>query len=261
MVGDLHTAALLAQQAQSQSMPIYPLFRTLDLGRMAYEPALQEQLQIFEPMVAAKLRGEIAAPHGVGWVLTVEHEPVYTLGKSGDQNHLLLSNPDLQRLGAEFHRSSRGGDITFHGPGQLVAYPILDLEALKPDIHWYMRALEESVIRTLGHWGLEGQRDRAYTGVWLDAGLSSARKICAMGVKTSRWVSMHGLALNVSTRLDYFDHIVPCGIADKSVTSMHHELQRKGVDPEQIPGLGEVKEKWLAEFHRCLEEGLNRSSS
>jgi lipoyl(octanoyl) transferase len=242
-------------------MRVYPLFRTIDLGRMAYEPALQEQLKIYEPMVAAKLRGEKSTDHGVGWVLTVEHEPVYTLGKSGDQNHLLLSNPDLQRLGAEFHRSSRGGDITFHGPGQLVAYPILDLEALKPDIHWYMRSLEESVIRTLAHWGLEGQRDRAYTGVWLDAGETTARKICAMGVKTSRWVCMHGLALNVSTRLDYFYHIVPCGIADKSVTSMHHELLRTGLGPDHLPGLGEVKEKWLAEFHRCLEEGLNRSSS
>jgi len=239
----------------------FSLFQTSDLGRMAYEPALQEQLQKFEPMVAAKLRGEKSTEHGVGWVLTVEHEPVYTLGKSGDQNHLLLSNPDLQRLGAEFHRSSRGGDITFHGPGQLVAYPILDLEGLKPDIHWYMRSLEESIIRTLAHWGLEGQRDRAYTGVWLDAGGPAARKICAMGVKTSRWVCMHGLALNVSTRLDYFDYIVPCGIADKSVTSMHHELLRQGMEEGRLPALGDVKEKWLEEFHHCLESGLSRSVS
>lgn len=232
----------------------WPVFEHVDLGRMAYEPALREQLSRFDPMVQAKLAKAPLPCSGVGYVLTVEHEPVYTLGKSGKQNHLLLSNPELAQIGAEFHQSSRGGDITFHGPGQLVAYPILDLESLKADIHWYMRTLEESVIRTLALWGLQGQRDKAYTGVWLDAGLPSARKICAMGVKTSRWVTMHGLALNVSTHLDYFRHIVPCGITDKSVCSMHGELQQKGIAPEGWPDLQAVQSAWLEEFRACLEE-------
>jgi len=230
------------------------VFEHIDLGRLAYEPALREQHHRFDPMVQAKLDRRALPCDGAGYVLTVEHDPVYTLGKSGKQNHLLLSNPELAELGAEFHQSSRGGDITFHGPGQLVAYPILDLERLKPDIHWYMRTLEESVIRTLALWGLVGQRDKAYTGVWMDAGLPSARKICAMGVKTSRWVTMHGLALNVSTHLDYFRHIVPCGIRDKSVCSLHGELQKRGEPVENWPSLATVQKAWLQEFQSCLEQ-------
>ena len=230
------------------------MFEHIDLGRLAYEPALREQHNRFDPMVQAKLDRRALPCDGAGYVLTVEHEPVYTLGKSGKQNNLLLSNPELAELGAEFHQSSRGGDITFHGPGQLVAYPILDLERLKPDIHWYMRSLEESVIRTLALWGLDGQRDKAYTGVWIDAGLPSARKICAMGVKTSRWVTMHGLALNVSTHLDYFRHIVPCGISDKSVCSLHGELQKRGEPIENWPTMATVQNAWLQEFQNCLEQ-------
>jgi len=159
-------------------------------------------------------------------LLLCEHPPTYTLGKSGKPEHLLLDEAALADRGASFHRINRGGDITFHGPGQLVAYPILDLEALRPDIHWYLRALEEAVIQTLATYGLRAGRIAGLTGVWLDweTDAPNPRKICAMGVRCSRWVTLHGLALNVNTDLSYFSHIVPCGITDKAVTSLQAEL-------------------------------------
>jgi lipoyl(octanoyl) transferase len=150
---------------------------------------------------------------------------VFTLGKSGDVKNLVIADSDLQSIGATFHHINRGGDITYHGPGQIVVYPVIDLENFFTDIHQYMRTLEESVIQTLQTFNIEAGRIKGLTGVWIDANdEEKSRKICAMGVKTSRWVTMHGLALNVNTNLSFFGHIIPCGIADKAVTSMEKEL-------------------------------------
>jgi lipoyl(octanoyl) transferase len=149
------------------------------------------------------------------------------LGKSGKENHLLLSENRLTELNARFYKINRGGDITYHGPGQLVVYPILDLDYFFSDIHKYLRYLEEAVILTLAEYGITGERSIGLTGVWLDPNTPLERKICAMGVKCSRWVTMHGIGLNVNTDLSYFNHIIPCGIEDKSVTSMEKELGKK----------------------------------
>ncbi len=153
-----------------------------------------------------------------------EHPHVYTLGKSGSLDHLLLDENALKQAEATFYKINRGGDITYHGPGQLVVYPIIDLEQFFTDIHKYLRYLEEAVINTISHYGIKGSRFDGYTGVWIDADKPSARKICAMGVRCSRWITMHGIALNVNTNLDYFKNIVPCGIDDKDVTSIAKEL-------------------------------------
>jgi lipoyl(octanoyl) transferase len=157
----------------------------------------------------------------------VEHPHVYTLGKSGDFSNLLLSEKALEEKGATFYKINRGGDITYHGPGQLVGYPILDLDNFFTDIHKYLRFLEEAIILTLKEYGLTCERSPGETGVWLDVGTPFARKICAMGVRASRWVTMHGFALNVNADLGYFDHIIPCGIEGKGVTSMEAELGAK----------------------------------
>jgi lipoyl(octanoyl) transferase len=160
--------------------------------------------------------------------LLCEHEPVFTLGKSGAMENLLVNNEYLKEKGISFFKTNRGGDITFHGWGQIVGYPILDLELIKPDIVVYMRNLEEIIILTLAEYGIEAERSKGETGVWLDAELPHrARKICAMGVRTSRWITMHGFALNVNTDLSYFNLIVPCGIQHKQVTSMEKELGKK----------------------------------
>ncbi|TAF56899.1 MAG: lipoyl(octanoyl) transferase LipB [Sphingobacteriia bacterium] len=157
--------------------------------------------------------------------LLVEHPPVYTLGKNGKAEHVLISTADRLEKGIEFFHINRGGDITFHGPGQLVGYPILDLEKFKTDLGWYLRSLEEVIILTLADYGLKGERSPGETGVWLDPHVKGkARKICAMGIKCSRWITMHGFALNINTDLSYFEHIVPCGIQGKAVASMHLEL-------------------------------------
>lgn len=203
-----------------------------DLGLMAYAEASAEQERLFAEVVAAKLanRDQPAQPTP-NFLLFCQHPPVYTMGKSGKPEHLLLDEAGLAAVGATYHRIHRGGDITFHGPGQLVGYPIFDLENFFTDIHRYMRTLEEAVIRTCADYGLDAGRIPGLTGVWLDHrdGASvqtgaNPRKICAMGVRASRWVTMHGFAFNVSTDLSYFDHIVPCGIADKAVTSLEREL-------------------------------------
>lgn len=157
-------------------------------------------------------------------LIFVEHPHVYTLGKSGKPENLLLDEKGLEEKNASFYRINRGGDITYHGPGQIVGYPILDLENFFTDIHLYLRTLEESIILTLAEYGIPGERYPGYTGVWLDADNGKARKICAMGVRCSRWVTMHGFAFNINTDLDYFNNIVPCGIDDKAVTSMQKEL-------------------------------------
>jgi len=167
-------------------------------------------------------------------LLFVEHSPVYTLGKSGNIQHVLISETDRLLKGIEFYKTNRGGDITFHGPGQVVAYPIFDLEKFYTDIGKYLRNLEEVVILTLADYGIKGERSKGETGVWLDAGVTgNQRKICAIGVRCSRWVTMHGFAFNINTDLNYFDHIIPCGIPNKKVTSLQQELG-KVMDLEEV---------------------------
>lgn len=197
-----------------------------ELGLMDYTQAFNYQSVLFDEIRTIKSENQkentkILTPN---YLLFVEHHPVYTLGKSGDINNLLLSSIQLKERGIDFYQSNRGGDITFHGPGQIVGYPILDLDNFFSDIHQYMRVLEEVIIATLADYGLKGERSDGETGVWLDVGTPFARKICALGVKTSKWVTMHGFALNVNTNLGYFDHIIPCGIRGKAVTSLEAEL-------------------------------------
>ena len=191
------------------------------LGRVAYKPAWALQEAIKERLVQAKRTG--GAPAHI--LLLLEHPPVYTLGKSGDASHLLLEPNALSVHGAEFHRIDRGGDITFHGPGQLVGYFLLDLDRIFRDLHRYMRALEEIIIRTLDDFGVPATRIAGRTGVWVGAP-GHERKICALGIRSSRWVTMHGIAFNVNTDLSYFRHIVPCGLSDCDVTSLAQELGR-----------------------------------
>ncbi|MBO6881824.1 lipoyl(octanoyl) transferase LipB, partial [Winogradskyella sp.] len=174
----------------------------------------------------------------------------YTLGKSGDLSNLLLSEEQLTEKGATFYKINRGGDITYHGPGQIVGYPILDLDNFFTDIHKYLRFLEEMIILTLAEYGLQAERSPGETGVWLDVGTPFARKICAMGVRASRWVTMHGFALNVNADLGYFDNIIPCGIRGKAVTSLNNELGVEKVDEE------EVKRKLLKHFGELFEAEL-----
>jgi lipoyl(octanoyl) transferase len=200
----------------------------IDLGIIDYQQAWDYQEQLFAQKLAVKSANRNLAAQDQQKInhqlLLLEHPHVYTLGKSGKEENLLLDETSLAQLGARYYKINRGGDITYHGPGQLVVYPLLDLEQFKTDIHWYMRSLESVVIATLADFGIEGERYTGFTGVWLSANQANARKICAMGVRTSRWVTMHGIALNVNTDLGFFDHIVPCGIDDKAVTSMQAEL-------------------------------------
>ncbi|WP_298712945.1 lipoyl(octanoyl) transferase LipB [Chitinophaga sp.] len=202
-----------------------------DLGRIPYRDAwdLQEKLlrEDTDAKAAARGAGAGAIPQTRHHLLFCEHPAVYTLGKSGDMDHLLVSDEELAARGIQFVQTNRGGDITFHGEGQIVGYPILDLERFYTDIGRYLRNLEEVIIRTIGDYGLAGERSKGETGVWLDPAIPGrARKICAMGVRCSRWVTMHGFALNVNTDLSYFNNIVPCGIQDKSVTSLQKETGR-----------------------------------
>ncbi|AYA38203.1 lipoyl(octanoyl) transferase LipB [Hymenobacter oligotrophus] len=222
------------------------------LGRVAYAPTWQYQEELLANSLAVKTRNRLAEGSGAqpestpNHLLFCEHPPVYTLGKSGKPEHLLLDEAGLAAHGATYHHINRGGDITYHGPGQLVGYPILDLENFKPDIHHYLRTLEEAVIRLLAEYGLSAGRIPGLTGVWLDfeEGAPNPRKICAMGVKCSRWVTMHGFALNVNTDLSYFGYIVPCGITDKAVTSLQQELGReiplREVEDRLLPHLAEL---------------------
>ena len=200
------------------------------LGRMEYASAWEYQTKLYDTILAIK-----AANRGLpedqqqptpNYLLFCEHPHVFTLGKSGDEKNLLVKPESLSDIGATFHHINRGGDITYHGPGQIVVYPVIDLENFFTDIHRYMRTLEESVILTLQEFGIASGRIAGLTGVWLGGG-DQARKICALGVKTSRWVTLHGLAFNVNVDLSYFRYIVPCGIADKPVTSMQNELGKE----------------------------------
>lgn len=196
------------------------------LGLIDYKQAWDYQENLFKEIVDLKIKNRNEATNILpqNHLVFCEHPNVYTLGKSGKEDHLLLDKKGLLDNDVSFYKINRGGDITYHGPGQLVAYPIFDLEQFFTDIHKYMRLLEEAVIITLLEYDIIAQRMEGQTGVWLGVGSIEARKICAMGVKSSRWVTMHGLGFNVNSDLRYFDHIIPCGISDKSVTSMANEL-------------------------------------
>jgi len=214
--------------------------RFTDLGLWSYQRAWDFQEALFTEVVEQKSANrklpeqERIATRDT--LLFVEHPHVYTMGKSGDLGNLLADDERLKAINAEFFRTNRGGDITYHGPGQLVGYPILDLDEYFTDIHRYLRTLEEVIIATLADYGLNGDRSPGETGVWLDVGSPFARKICAMGVRASRWVTMHGWAFNLNTDLRYFEYIIPCGIKDKAVTSLQRELGRP-VDESEVKAL------------------------
>ena len=220
-----------------------------DLGKKDYKETWDYQEELFKGIVDVKIqnRKENTFVETPNYFLFVEHPHVYTLGKSGDISNLLLSEKQLQDKGATFYKINRGGDITYHGPGQIVGYPILDLENFFTDIHKYLRFLEEVIILTLAEYNITGTRSEGETGVWLDVGTPFARKICAMGVRASRWVTMHGFALNVNANLGYFDNIIPCGIKGKAVTSLQVELGVESVNEQ------EVKEKIQKHFSRLFE--------
>lgn len=213
-----------------------------DLGRMPYKEAWDLQEEILHKKADQKRNGETPQNQ----LLFVEHNPVFTLGKNGDVHNVLMSQDQLKELGIEYYHTNRGGDITYHGPGQIVGYPIIDLEQFKTDLGWYLRSLEEVIILTLSEYGLRGERSPGETGVWIDPDKKGLeRKICAMGIRCSRWITMHGFALNVNTNLHHFDFIIPCGIQNKKVTSIEKELGKK------IP-IDEVKEKLKNNFEKVF---------
>lgn len=214
-----------------------------DLGQQSYKQVWDYQEELLQQKLASKKFGE----QHPDYLLLVEHNPVYTLGKNGKEKNLLINEESLKQKGIEFYHINRGGDITFHGPQQLVGYPIIDLENYKTDLGWYLRSLEEVIILTIAEYGLKGERSKGETGVWLDANIKgSERKICAMGIRCSRWITMHGFALNVNVDLNYFNFITPCGIENKQVTSMQKELG-ESVDIE------EVKKKIMKNFAFVFE--------
>jgi lipoyl(octanoyl) transferase len=223
-----------------------------DLGRMEYQAAWDYQEQLLKANVQlktqARTNGEDAAQALTGhYLLFVEHPPVYTLGKSGNKENVLLDDEELKERDIQFFNTNRGGDITFHGPDQVVGYPIIDLEKFYTDIGRYLRNLEEVIIITLAEYGIEGKRSSGETGVWIEPGVPGReRKICAMGVRCSRWITMHGFAFNINTDLSYFNHIIPCGIVNKQVTSLEKELGRK-INVE------EVKEKLKNNFEKVFD--------
>jgi len=210
----------------------------VDWGLLDYQKAWDRQELIFKDTIAVKTSNRIndATTETPNFLIFCEHPHVYTLGKSGHPENLLLDEKGLQEKQATYYKINRGGDITYHGPGQLVGYPILDLDNFFTDIHLYLRTLEEAVILTLNDYGIAAGRYPGFTGVWIDADNEKARKICAMGVRCSRWVTMHGFAFNVNTSLDYFKNIIPCGIDDKDVTSMQRELGHE-LDLAEVKGV------------------------
>jgi len=227
-----------------------------DLGNRDYKETWDYQEELFKGIVDTKIknRREDARLKTNNYFLFVEHPHVYTLGKSGDISNLLVDEAQLKAKHASFYKVNRGGDITYHGPGQIVGYPILDLDNFFTDIHKYLRFLEEMIILTLAEYGLKAERSQGETGVWLDVGTPFARKICAMGVRASRWVTMHGFALNVNANLGYFDLMIPCGIKGKAVTSLNVELGKKTINEE------EVKEKLLKHFANLFEAELKEKA-
>ena len=228
-----------------------------DLETKPYKEVWDYQEEVLQKNVEIKraFHSNEPATHGspltTHHLLLVEHPPVYTLGKSGHEENILIDDGTRAAKGIEYFKINRGGDITFHGPGQLVGYPIIDLEKFRTDIGWYLRSLEEVIINTIAHFGIKGERSPGETGVWIDAGQKGAeRKICAMGVRCSRWITMHGWALNVNTDLSYFDYIIPCGIQDKQVTSMQKELGHE-VNMREVKSV--LKEKFAAVFDVEIE--------
>jgi lipoyl(octanoyl) transferase len=219
-----------------------------DLGQKAYQETWDYQTELLQEAVDIKFDNRKNGNQNPtkNHFLFVEHLHVYTLGKSGDMSNLLLNEKQLEDKGITFFKINRGGDITYHGPGQIVGYPILDLENFFTDVHKYLRLLEETIILTIAEYGLKGTRSEGENGVWLDVGTPFARKICALGVRASRWITMHGFALNVNTNLGYFDHIIPCGIRGKAVTSMQAELGKE-LD------FNDVKEKIKKHFCNLFE--------
>lgn len=213
-----------------------------DLGLIDYKKAWDYQEQLFQATIARKiqLRNKETEEPTENYLLFCEHPHVYTLGKSGAQDHLLLDKSGLENVHADYYQINRGGDITYHGPGQLVAYPIFDLDQFFTDIHKYMRYLEEAVIQTIAEYGVVGGRVAGQTGVWLDPDGKNPRKICALGVKCSRWVTMHGIGFNVNSDLNYFNNIIPCGIQDKAVTSLQQEVGEK-VDMNLVKKILQLK--------------------
>ena len=226
----------------------------IELGLTSYKRALAIQEDLFNKIILVKRanRQNTIQESTKNYLLWVEHSPVFTIGKSGKQEHLLLDKEDLKQKEIEFYATNRGGDITFHGPGQIVGYPILDLDNFFTDIHKYLRLLEETVILTLQDYGIKGARTIGQTGVWLGAETPFARKICALGVRASRWVTMHGFALNVNTDLSYFEGIIPCGIQGKGVTSMKKELGVK-ISIEEVKT--KLKHHFSILFEAKLKEG------
>ena len=224
-----------------------------ELGLMDYETAFDYQDRLMQEIIALKLknrdRSDDEYEKTPNYLLFVEHPHVYTLGKSGDEQNMLANAKKLEEINATFVKTNRGGDITYHGFGQLIGYPILDLDNFKSDIFLYMRNLEEVIIRVIAEYGLLGERSEGETGVWLDVGKPYARKICAMGVKTSKWVTMHGLWLNVNTDLRYFEYIIPCGIKGKAVTSLKRELEKEFSEDD----ISELKIKIKKHFAEVFE--------
>ncbi|WGK65423.1 lipoyl(octanoyl) transferase LipB [Croceiramulus getboli] len=227
-----------------------------DLGHRDYKETWDYQEALFQQILDIKIRNrrEEAGLSTPNYLLFVEHPHVFTLGKSGDFDNLLVSEKELEAKNAKFYKINRGGDITYHGPGQIVGYPILDLENFFTDIHKYLRLLEEMIILTLADYGLKAERSPGETGVWFDVGTPFARKICAMGVRASRWVTMHGFAFNVNADLGYFDLMIPCGIKGKAVTSLNVELGQAQVDEE------EVKTKLKSHFSQLFQAQLQEKT-
>lgn len=225
----------------------------IDLGRLEYGETWEKQETLMQEIISMKISNQnLSADDKIktpGYLLFVEHPPVYTLGKSGEAHNLLLNSAQLAEKQVSFYKTNRGGDITFHGPGQLVGYPILDLENFGLGLRQYIYSIEETIIQALSQFGLTVSRDEKATGVWFDAGLPTARKICAIGVKSSRHVTMHGFALNVNTDLDYFRHIHPCGLVDKGVTSMEKELGK-------LQDFEQVKKVVLSSFLSVFDANL-----
>jgi lipoyl(octanoyl) transferase len=222
-----------------------PTVSCIDLGTKPYKETWDLQETLLQEKVKAKSMPELKL-NNIDHFLLVEHPPVYTLGKNGKPEHVLISEEQRKEKDIDFFHINRGGDITFHGPGQIVGYPILDLDHFKTDLGWYLRSLEEVIIETMAEYGLKGERSNGETGVWLDTDKKGReRKICAMGIRCSRWVTMHGFALNVNTDLNYFNYIIPCGIQHKQVTSLQKELNR-------VLDMDEVKEKIKNNFQKVF---------
>ncbi|MBO4992837.1 MAG: lipoyl(octanoyl) transferase LipB [Alistipes sp.] len=225
-----------------------------DLGRMGYSECWDLQRSLFDRALEAK-RHSVAADdlgaYEAGWLLLVEHNPVYTLGKSGKSENMLVSEEYLRSIGAEFFHIDRGGDITFHGPGQVVGYPILDLEQVGIGLREYIDSIEGAVIDLCAEYGIVAGRVAGASGVWIDGGTARARKICAIGVKSSRYVTMHGFALNVNTDLRYFNHINPCGFADRGVTSLQKELGREvSIEEVKAKVINHLREKLNVKIYK-----------